>query len=234
MKKRSDFQTGPISGGGYDKFREAMPWYGEMQESLAATLAGKLAKTPHPVVLELGCGTGITTEQLLKHVNGVELVSLDSSRAMMVQAKKRVGKKAVFGWVVEDAIHFLERCAPDQFDAVASAFMIHNLPPSVRSRLFNGIYKVVRNKGWFINADKYARDDEETHLEDVVSQLLDFDKFADDVPFRRKWIRHYIMDEAIRFTEAEQRRIAGALATKGRFLLRRRMEALFLMRIMKH
>jgi tRNA (cmo5U34)-methyltransferase len=233
MKNRTDFQSGPISGGGYDKFREAMPWYGQMQEGLATTLAAKLKRIKNPVVLELGCGTGITTEQLLKHVNGVELVSLDSSRPMMAEAKKRVGRKAV-RWFAEDAISFLDGCAPNQFHAVASAFMIHNMPTTERSRLFRGIHKVVMKGGWFINADKYARDNEEQHLEDIVSQLLDFDKFADDVPFRRKWVRHYLMDEAIKFTEAEQRRIASSSATKGTFVLRQRMEALFLMRIVKH
>ncbi len=235
MNKQTDFKTGPLAGKNYDRFEQAMPWYNEIEELLATTLAAKLRGIKDPQVLELGCGTGLTTEKIMKHVPNCHLVAIDSSRRMIIEARKRVRSKNIT-WMHTDATEYVCKAISNNYDAVVSAFMIHNLTPEQRRMLFKGICNVVRIRGgWFINADKYARNNEAKHLADLADQLLHFDVFNDDPAYRLKWTVHYLLDEKIRFTEKDQidllRNVDVLNHVTCRFTFRRRMEALFSARI---
>ena len=231
MNKQTDFKKGPLAGKNYDRFEQAMPWYDEIEELLVSTLATKLKGIKNPQVLELGCGTGLTTEKIMKRVPNCDLVAIDSSRRMITEARKRVRSKNIT-WILTDAVEYVCTAMSNHYDAVVSAFMIHNLTPEQRRALLKGICNVVRiGGGWFINADKYARNNEAKHLADLADQLLHFDVFNDDPAYRLKWTVHYLLDEKIRFTEKEQVDLLQEVDILNRvtcrFTFRRRMEALF-------
>jgi ubiquinone/menaquinone biosynthesis C-methylase UbiE len=233
-QQQADFQPGGFlagdNGNKYDRFKLAMPWRDEIEEKLATTLLEKLRRKKQPRILELGFGTGMTTAMLLKYMPDAKIVAVDSSAAMTKVAMEHVPSKSVT-WFTQDVLEFMSQCKPAQFDAVASGFMTHNLEQSDRLRLFDGIRHVLKNNGWFINADKYARDTPAKRIEDLAEQIVAFDVFSDDPAYRLQAIKHYLADENIRFTEREQLALVRGYRSKRGvhygFIYRRRMEALF-------
>jgi DNA-binding transcriptional MerR regulator len=111
---------------------------GERLRDQAATLAELLhADSGYPPgsrVLEVGCGVGAQTVELLRRSPGARITSLDRSRPSLAEARRRVG--AVAGG---DAVTFLEAEVDDlphaegplaaaRFDHVFVCFLLEHLP----------------------------------------------------------------------------------------------------------
>jgi cyclopropane fatty-acyl-phospholipid synthase-like methyltransferase len=207
MKKQDDFRRGSLAGKNYDRFEHEVPWYSKTQRLVGERLAENLAHIKQPRILEIGCGTGGTTEQIIRHVPHCKLTALDDSQKMINEARARVRNRNVT-WLLGDAMHLL--CVhpprwPNEFDAIVSALTIHNFGPHLRSCLFRGMSWCMRNKGWMINADLYACNDESRHTGDLALHIMGLDIFADDPAYRLKWLTHCLEDERIKFTRHEQR-----------------------------
>lgn len=90
-------------------------------------------------VLEVGCGTGQLTRQLIAH--GVALTAIDISRSMVDAARKSAGKSARF-----EAVAFEDFTPRDEtFDLVISATAFHWIDPNVG---FAKAAELLRPGGW--------------------------------------------------------------------------------------
>ena len=110
---------------------------------------GKQAK-----VLDLGCGDGIITHEILTVDNTVSATLLDGSEDMLAHAKERLKKykdiryiKASFQEVLAgDILH-------DSFNFVVSSLAIHHLTMEEKKALFYKIYQCLDDGGYFVNID---------------------------------------------------------------------------------
>ena len=105
-------------------------------------------------VLDLGCGDGIFTEELLKSNSSGSITLLDGSADMLNAAKKRIGDSAGAEYI---QANFQEIIKTDilkgKYDFIYSAFAIHHLPYSDKKHLYLKLYDHLKQGGCFIHND---------------------------------------------------------------------------------
>ena len=116
------------------EIRSEVSAYDRLQEELLAA-SGSGARR----ILELGTGTGVTTELLLERHPDARLVGIDASQEMLRAARVRLPADRVELWVGR-----LEEALPaGPFDLVASALAVHHLDPGQKARLFERVRAVL-------------------------------------------------------------------------------------------
>ena len=113
-------------------------------EPYAEDLAARLAVKPGMRVLEIACGTGIVTRQLLARLPGdATLVATDISPAMLAIAEQRISPDSRLAWQPADALALPFDDA--SFDAVVCQFGIMFFPDKVQG--LSQIHRVLRAGG---------------------------------------------------------------------------------------
>jgi tRNA (cmo5U34)-methyltransferase len=123
--------------------------------SLIATLAAACPST-RPRFLDLGCGHGDVTGEILKLVPEASVTMVDFSGEMLRRAGER--------FVNDDRVSILEQdlnsgipgaLAESRFDAVVSCFALHHIELENRVMLYRQLRGVLNHDGLFINGDRF-------------------------------------------------------------------------------
>jgi len=186
----------------YDLLKMAIPHYdtveGEVGKAVVSHFSGS---SRHLIqVLEIGPGSGITTKVLLDCDPRTSLVAVDNEEKMLKQVRDRVT-----GWGADSRVSLVNReigrylaSIPNcSFDVVASAFVLHNLEYRYREEIIRQIHRVLVPGGLFVNADKYALDDQRKRAEAYQEQIRRYDVY-DSIgrpDYKAEWIEHYKTDE---------------------------------------
>ena len=104
-------------------------WFAEASEVRSALVAFR----PEGRVLELACGTGIWTEQLLPFAD--ELTAIDGSREMLAINAGRLGSPRVR--YVEADLFRWRPAADGHFDAIFFGFWLSHVPPERFAEFWN-------------------------------------------------------------------------------------------------
>jgi len=121
-------------------------------EAAHRRLLGQAAIQPDQRVLEIGCGTGNLTV-LAKRLNpSAEVLGIDPDPKALARARKKAGRA---GLHIEFREAFSEQLPfPDaSFDTVLSAFMLHHIPPDLKSPALREVYRVLKPGGSLQIAD---------------------------------------------------------------------------------
>jgi ubiquinone/menaquinone biosynthesis C-methylase UbiE len=123
----------------YDWMARVMlaPFGGET--ALRRGVIGELEVAPGQRVLELGCGTGSMTRELLRA--GAEVVAYDLSEPMIERARARAPDAR---YVLGD---ILEAPADASYDRVLLAFVLHEMGPDVRARALDVARRALAPEG---------------------------------------------------------------------------------------
>lgn len=89
--------------------------------------ARRLGLGARPRVLDLCCGTGLSTEALVREYPNAEIVALDASAGMLDVARKK-RRLAAVEWVLGDASDPAAAGVCGPFDGALMAYGIRNLP----------------------------------------------------------------------------------------------------------
>jgi len=117
--------------------------YDELQDATVRASEGVTAAT----ILELGTGTGETSQRMLARHQGAQLVGIDASEAMLA-----VAREALTG--ADLRVQRLEDPLPEgPFDLVFSALAVHHLDAPGKRDLFARVATVLRPGGRFALAD---------------------------------------------------------------------------------
>lgn len=180
-------------------FWQVMPHYNEAEETVAKTVQDTFhaSNAQSLQMIEIGCGTGLTTEKILKADARIFLKAIDIDDAMVKQAKARLIGNEQVSFERADALEYLERQPDASVDAVLSALVFHNCTAEYREQVFAEIYRTLKKGGIFVNMDKFAQDDETEHQAALKWQLKEFEKFdaLGRPDLREKWTKHYTEDE---------------------------------------
>jgi len=126
--------------------RSEVPAYDRLQAALAHATVGRSVGS----VLDLGSGTGVSAEHVLRVHPGAALTGIDSSEEMLVHAR-RVMPGATF------LVRRLEDPLPDgPFDLVVSALAIHHLDDRGKANLFRRVASALAPGGRFAFLDVVA------------------------------------------------------------------------------
>jgi tRNA (cmo5U34)-methyltransferase len=103
-------------------------------------------------ILDLGCGTGNLTEQVLKHYPEAEIDALDLSEEILKESQKRFMSQPNVRYIQADfrAMHL----APGSYDLVLSSIAIHHIPDEDKIKLYQDIFQALTPNGLFIFADQ--------------------------------------------------------------------------------
>jgi len=141
----------------------------KMVEVMTAVLAAPMA-APR-LVIDLGTGAGFLLDRLLRRFPDCRAVAIDGSQQMVAAAKSRLGTLAErVEFVVGDfrQPEALGRGIASA-DAVVSAFALHHLNLQEKARLIGHCRTLLKEDGWFLNADLVVAEDE--FLEGLVQQM---------------------------------------------------------------
>jgi tRNA (cmo5U34)-methyltransferase len=191
-------------GAEYEMLRLIVPTAAEMSYRVADVVA-TLGPGPEGVVraVEIGCGTGITTQALLQARADLDLTSIDNEPTMLDQARENLADFIDAGrlhLVEADALAALRTLPDASVDLVASAYTTHNFLDTYRALVLAEIFRVLRPGGTFVNGDRYALDDslaqtrftqaEARRYFDVLGGLGRYDLLE-------QWIVHLLSDESV-------------------------------------
>jgi tRNA (cmo5U34)-methyltransferase len=123
--------------------RSEIPTYDRLQVALAEATSAVRASA----VLDLGSGTGVTAEQVLRVQPGASLIGIDGSDQMLVHARRSVRGAEFLVGRLEDPL------PPGPFDLVVSAFAIHHLNGATKADLFRRVASALVPRGRFVMLD---------------------------------------------------------------------------------
>ena len=104
-----------------------------------------------PKILDLGAGTGLLSEKLLKKYSKGSFTLIDLSKEMLNIAKERFKGNTNFKYIEGNC---LKTDFKDSFDIVMSSLSIHHLNDDSKKYIYSKIYEILNEGGIFINADQ--------------------------------------------------------------------------------
>ena len=105
-------------------------------------------------ILDLGCGDGVLTEELLGKDESIIATLVDGSLTMLQKAKERLTAYSGMHFIHASFQELLTgKVSLGHFDFCVSSFAIHHLEMKEKKNLFRYIYGHLNAEGHFINID---------------------------------------------------------------------------------
>ena len=105
-------------------------------------------------ILDLGCGDGVLTEELLKLAPSISATLIDGSEEMLTKAKARLQQYEGVEYIRSSFQELLsDNLLQAGFDIVFSSMAIHHLTMDEKRSLFKAAYGWLNDGGAFVNID---------------------------------------------------------------------------------
>jgi tRNA (cmo5U34)-methyltransferase len=105
-------------------------------------------------VLDLGCGDGVVTANILEVNKSVSATLVDASADMLAKAREKLQGVENADYVKADFQEIVKSGLPERdFDIVVSSMAIHHLTMNEKRDLFRAINRHLRPDGYFVNID---------------------------------------------------------------------------------
>jgi ubiquinone/menaquinone biosynthesis C-methylase UbiE len=194
--------SGPI-GKEYEKLRLICPEAADMSRRVGEFLADWVrVREGRLKVVELGCGTGITTTAILSALGENPLVAVDPEPTMLAQARVNLFawvKQGQLSLIEDDALSYLQTLPDASQDSVVSAYTLHNFVEDYRNQVLQEVYRLLLPGGLFVNGDRYALDDNGAHTRQIQEEarryFAVFGKMG-RIDLLEEWIVHLFGDES--------------------------------------
>lgn len=196
----------------YDLFGKVFPFHDDLQNTIPASLKEHFPNTDGEELtfLDIGAGYGFTTKlvtsvlpkaKYILNEYDAELINRADAFLQEYNYEKRVGD-------IEEVIKEI----PDaSLDAVYTAWVIHNFPPTKRAIIFKEIARVLKPKGIFVALEKVGNTGPQRE-KDLAQAILDLEPFISK--YNRpdlfvQWVKHDLRDEEpdLVFTDDENEQL---------------------------
>ncbi len=105
-------------------------------------------------ILDLGCGDGVLTEELLLKDKSIIATLVDGSLTMLEKARDRLNAYSGIYFILASFQELLTGTIPlGNFDFCVSSFAIHHLEIKEKKNLFRYVYGHLNAEGHFVNID---------------------------------------------------------------------------------
>lgn len=130
-----------------------VPHYGLMQSVMLDYL--KLEDADHPVVVDLGAGSGRLLERVLHRNPAARCYYVDMSDAFMAIAKEKLQRyNGQMQYVLSDFENGWIDHLPEKPDYIFSMSAIHHLENHAKQDLYQRCFDFLNPGGWFVNIDE--------------------------------------------------------------------------------
>jgi len=149
---------------GYDaQRRKVLPCFDEFYHILEHSM---LVSQDTPQILELGCGTGILTERIVKKFPNAVIHVIDQSQKMLEIAREKLrdNRRIIF-----QQSDFMSCIFETNYDLIVSSLAIHHLSHYDKVRVYQKCFNHLNHGGSFINGDKFRSSN--IHSENHIQAL---------------------------------------------------------------
>jgi ubiquinone/menaquinone biosynthesis C-methylase UbiE len=171
--------------------------YIEFQRKLTPEILKYKSENSPIEILEVGSGTGITTNIILTSREDIKLTSIDIDKKMIKKSKDYLRHYDNLELINSDALRFIKGSGSNHYDLIISAFTIHNQTIEYRKDLYYEIYRILKTDGLFLNADKFVSDSFEVQIDSFkyrISSYIEVLLREGQYELLKEWIVHYIED----------------------------------------
>lgn len=167
--------------------RRVIPGYEELHREIEKTVISYNKKKQIEKIAELGIGTGLTSERILKIVPKAFLAAVDFSKKMLSGARKRLLQyktKFIFG-------DFSEINFGNEFDVVVAVIGIHHQNTRGKKIVFKKIFDSLKKGGVFVFGDLVTyRTEEEAAFNDAKHYAFMVANMTDEKSLK-EWAYHH-------------------------------------------
>jgi len=138
----------------YDKMCQLLvPQYDFFQDEVLKILSFK--RDEEFTVIDLGAGSGIFLEKILKRYSHVKCYWIDYSEDFLKVAKRKFARlRDKVEYILSPIENEWESKIDEKVDAIFSMSTIHHLESEEKRRLYQRCFKILKNPGWFFNIDE--------------------------------------------------------------------------------
>ncbi|WP_223388717.1 methyltransferase domain-containing protein [Liquorilactobacillus hordei] len=122
-------------------------------------MAQLIPKSSSINLLDLGCGTGLELEEILKINKSISVTGIDLSSAMLYKLKEKFSEKLYKISLIKKS--YFDISYEEQFDVAISVETMHHFEYTEKLVLYKKIIKSLRNKGLYIETDYISNTESE-------------------------------------------------------------------------
>lgn len=166
MKDKNRFHSMKMADA-YDKMcMKLVPGYNFLQGTLIDFL--KFEDIKEVVLLDLGAGSGIFIEKVLKEFEDSKCYYLDYSDDFMYIAKERLEKyDERVKFIKSDFCTVEESEIKERPNVITSSSAIHHLSNENKRKLYEKCYNTLQDDGWFFNIDEMKTISEDSYAKSL-------------------------------------------------------------------
>jgi len=195
MKKTTNVEAHQLNYDHYsmDKYDRdivnSIPFHQKLHELIIGYLLKNFSQKEKHDVLDLGVGTGITTEIIKKEFPKFQFDVVDFSKKMLLGAKKKLGKENV-NYIFGDysKLKFIKK-----YDIVVSVIGLHHQNDTGKKLLFKKIHTLLNKDGIFILGDLVTHKDPKTATLNQALHLHHLVNKATDKQTLKDWSYHHLV-----------------------------------------
>ena len=180
----------------YDKMCQLhVPGYDFLQDTVLDIL--KLENMKKIVLLDLGAGSGILIEKVLKEFPDSTCYHLDFSEDFISVAKERLGKyEDRVTYIKSDFCSNWELEIKQKPNVITSRSAIHHLSNENKKRLYKRCYDIMEENGWLFNIDEMKTLSEDTYIKSLYYWIYHVEKqknslSGDEKDYYLKWMSQF-------------------------------------------
>lgn len=196
----------------YDLFGKVFPFHDDLQATIPSSLKQHFLNNNGEglVFLDIGAGYGFTTKlvaevfpeaKFIVNEYDAELISRADAYLKDYNYEKRVG----------DIENIIKQIPNSSLDAVYTAWVLHNFPPTKREIIFKEVSRVLKPGGVFVALEKVGNTGPQ-RVKDLAQAIIDLEPFISK--YNRpdlfiEWVKHDLRDEEpdLIFTDYENEKL---------------------------
>ncbi|MEJ2718998.1 MAG: class I SAM-dependent methyltransferase, partial [Deltaproteobacteria bacterium] len=164
-----------------------------------------------PRILDIGCGTGNASAELLKLIPGARITCLDGSKEMLSAARGKLTSTVEdFHWLDLTDHGWEKTWAGDTFDAAFSVFVLEHLPFDAYQAFLRSVWGILKPGAPLVTAEGYGGQ---------LNQTLFFDEMAqcEEQALRRESINPRELAETKEMSTEKERHYFTEMDEKKRW-----------------
>jgi SAM-dependent methyltransferase len=135
-------------------------YWREEQASIIIRIVESI-KTEHPTVVDLGCRAGGLSEYLLKSLENIRIIGIDSNPFLLMIYRNHLAEyRGRFSLILGDFRNEETIRSAGNLQAAVSLTSFHNLSRQSVLRVYRSLYKSLPKGGLFVNGDLVTLSDE--------------------------------------------------------------------------